>query len=265
MIEGYGWCIRVHNSKSISSKITEIWHKTCKKNVIFTSFRDFTVIFLILFFLIDFDASKSDLGPFFKSFAKIWPKSMYRSTKSRNLLVWPFYLVTWDDLDLYYGHKAQEMIFTHVSTHADSLTLFVLNIKIVLANVTKTEKSNILTFTWPVTSPVTSRSNFTPCLEISRSGLSNGVWILEIGPVVWEITGGWRYAPPPHTHTMCDSWESNGARVRLPILGKIRFMIHIPKINVGKFVGSEPWLVVIVRVSSDSGGVPVQVEKWNIF
>ena len=23
-----------------------------------------------------------------------------------------FYLVTWDDLDLYYGHKAQEMILT---------------------------------------------------------------------------------------------------------------------------------------------------------
>ena len=33
------------------------------------------------------------------------------------------------------------------TTHADSLTLLALNIKIVLANVTKTEKSNILTLT----------------------------------------------------------------------------------------------------------------------
>ena len=28
--------------------------------------------------------------------------------------------------------------------------------------------------------------------------LSNGIWILEAGLVVWKITGGW-YAPPPHT------------------------------------------------------------------
>ena len=32
-----------------------------------------------------------------------------------------FYLVTWDDLDLYYGRKAQEMILTNVrdTIHAD--------------------------------------------------------------------------------------------------------------------------------------------------
>ena len=32
-----------------------------------------------------------------------------------------FHLVTWDDLDLYYSHKAQEMILTDVSDtiHAD--------------------------------------------------------------------------------------------------------------------------------------------------
>ena len=39
-----------------------------------------------------------------------------------------FHLVTWDDLDLHYGHKAQEMILTDVSDtiHADSLALFAL-------------------------------------------------------------------------------------------------------------------------------------------
>ena len=56
-----------------------------------------------------------------------------------------FHLVTWDDLDLYYGHKAQEMILTDVCDiiHADSLALFALNIEILLANITKPEKSKI--------------------------------------------------------------------------------------------------------------------------
>ena len=77
-------------------------------------------------FLTDFDASKSVLRSFFAFFAKIWPKNMYRSSKSRNFFVWPFHLVTWHDLDLYYGHKVQEMILTDVSDtiHADSLALF---------------------------------------------------------------------------------------------------------------------------------------------
>ena len=52
------------------------------------------------------------------------------------------------------------MILTNVrdTIHADSLTWFELNIAILLADVTKPEKSNILTLTWPVTSLVTPRS-----------------------------------------------------------------------------------------------------------
>ena len=50
MLEGNGWWICVQNFKSISSKMAEIWHKTCQKQALFTSFRDFAVIFLILFF-----------------------------------------------------------------------------------------------------------------------------------------------------------------------------------------------------------------------
>ena len=93
-------------------------------------------------FLTDFDTSKSVLGSFFAFFAKIWPKNMYRSSKSR-FLFYLFHLVTWDDLDLHYCHKAQEMILTDVSDtiHADSLALFALNIEILLAVVTKPEKS----------------------------------------------------------------------------------------------------------------------------
>ena len=75
---------------------------------------------------------------------------------------------------------------TYVSDtiHTDSLALFALNIEFFLADVTKPEKSKILTLTWPVTPSVTSRSNFLPCTGSSRKGLSNGVWNLEIGPVV---------------------------------------------------------------------------------
>ena len=49
-LEGNSWCICAQNFKSISSKISEIWHKTCQKQALFTSFRDFTEIFRILFF-----------------------------------------------------------------------------------------------------------------------------------------------------------------------------------------------------------------------
>ena len=68
--------------------------------------------------------------------------------------------MTWDDLDLYYDHKAQEMMLTNVrdTVHADSLSLFEFNIEIPLADVTKPEKSIIFTLTWPVTSLVTPRS-----------------------------------------------------------------------------------------------------------
>ena len=74
----------------------------------------------------------------------------------------PFYLVNWDDLDLYYDHKAQKMILTDVrdTIHADSLALFALNINILLDDVTKAEKSKIIILTWPVTSSVTRSSFF---------------------------------------------------------------------------------------------------------
>ena len=52
------------------------------------------------------------------------------------------------------------MILTNVrdTIHANSLALFELNIEILLADVTKSGKSNILTLTRPVTSMVTPRS-----------------------------------------------------------------------------------------------------------
>ena len=165
-------------------------------------FRHFATLpwFSYFCFLTDFDASKSVLGSFFAFLVKIWAKNMYRSSKSRFFLFDLFHLMTWDDHDLYYGHKAQEMILTDVSDtiHADSLALCTLNIEILLADVTKPEQSKIMTLTWPVTSSVTSGSNFLPFTGSLRTGLSNGVWNLEIGPVVWEISGGpFDLSPPP--------------------------------------------------------------------
>ena len=88
---------------------------------------------------------------------------------SRYLALYPdFFVLTffawWAEMTLtyrlYYGHKAQEMILTNVrdTLHADSLALFELNIYILLADVTKPEKSTIPTLTWPVTSLVTPKS-----------------------------------------------------------------------------------------------------------
>ena len=168
------------------------------KQVLFTSFRDFTVIFRILFFDRFWRFKKGFRVIFLRSLRKSDLKTCIAALNHEIFMFDLFHPVTWDDLDLYYGHKAQEMILADVSDtiHADSLAVFALNIEILLADVTKPEKSKILTLTWPVTSSVTSRSNFLPCTGSSRTGLSNGVWNLEIGPVVWEISGG-PFAPPP--------------------------------------------------------------------
>ena len=57
--------------------------------------------------------------------------------------------------------------------------------------------SNILCLTWPVTSQVTSRSNFQTLSERSRPGLSIAVWIFPLRLLVSEIDGGGRYGHPP--------------------------------------------------------------------
>ena len=75
----------------ISSRYLQKWlrYDIKHKQALFTSFRDLTVIFLILFF--DWVwCFKKVLGSFFAFFAKIWPKNMYRSSKSRIFFAWPF-------------------------------------------------------------------------------------------------------------------------------------------------------------------------------
>ena len=123
MLDDNGRWICVQNFKSISSKIAELRYKTCKKQSLFTSFRDFTVIFRF-FYLLILTFQKRVLRPFFAFFEKILPKNMYRSPTSRIFWFYLFCLVTWDDLDLYCGHKAQEMTLTIVGDTFHAVSLF---------------------------------------------------------------------------------------------------------------------------------------------
>ena len=68
-------------------KMAEIWHKTCQKQALFNNFGTLPW-FSEFYFLTDFDVSKSVLGSFFAFFAKIWPKIMYRNSKSRFFFAW---------------------------------------------------------------------------------------------------------------------------------------------------------------------------------
>ena len=77
----------------ISSRYLQKWLRYNIKHVKNRHFsRHFATLpwFSEFCFLTDFDASKSGLGSFFAFFVKIWPKNMYRSSKSRNFFVWPF-------------------------------------------------------------------------------------------------------------------------------------------------------------------------------
>ena len=116
-------------------------------------------------FLTDFDASKNVLGSFFAFFVKIWPKNMYRSSKPRNFLVWLF-----APGDLRWPWP----VLWSQSTGNDTYRC-----------------------QWYYPCRLISGSNFSPCTGSSRTGLSNGVLNLEIGPVVWDISGGALWPPPP--------------------------------------------------------------------
>ena len=133
MLEGNGWWICAQNFKSISSKMAEIWHKTCRHvkspkkipdplrfwwkliNRHFSCYFGTIQRFSEFYFLTDFDASKSVLGPFFAFFEKIWPKNMYGSSKSRNFLLdlflsgdlrWPWTLL-WSNSTVNDTYKCQ--------------------------------------------------------------------------------------------------------------------------------------------------------------
>ena len=124
-----------------------------------------------------------------------------------------------------------------------------------------------------MTSSVTSGSNFLPCTGSSRTGLSNGVWNLEIGPVVWDISGG-AFAPPPQQDVLLsrpqrgegyqeDTWITIRCRIVCSVLvwDKVilvhgrKLIIHWPR---AKFLPFINWSVspppeVIIRALQWSG------------
>ena len=71
-------------------KWAEIWYKTCQKQALFTSVRDFTVIFRILFFD-RFWCFKKCYRVIFRVLCEnLTLKNMYRSSNSRICFAWPF-------------------------------------------------------------------------------------------------------------------------------------------------------------------------------
>ena len=104
-------------------------------------------------FLTDFDASKSVSRSSFAFFAKICPKNMYRSSKSRNFFVWPFSPgdLRWPWPVLWSQSTENDTYRCQWHYPCRFIGFFALNIEILLADVTKPEKSKILTLTWPVT------------------------------------------------------------------------------------------------------------------
>ena len=125
--------------------------ETCQIRTLL-SFRNFSAILRNLLLTNQLLTNKKCQYCHFYAFcAKIWPKNMCSRSKSRFLFVWPFYMVTWDDLDLYYGHNSRSTVndtYIYVSDtiHADSL-FFTLNIEIVLADVTKPKNRTF--WLWP--------------------------------------------------------------------------------------------------------------------
>ena len=164
--------------------------KTGTFHVISGLYRDFpNFVFLPILTL-----QKVFKGHFSRSLRKSGIKTCIAALNHDIFLFDLFHPVTWDDLNLYYGHKAQEMILRDVSDtiHADSLALFALNIEILLADVTKPEKSKILNLTWPVTSSVTSRAQSYQDGDVATSPLcphSTSPWPHFIGRVGTDVGG----------------------------------------------------------------------------
>ena len=139
------------------------------KQALLTSFEDFTVIFQFRFF--------DRFWCFKKCFRVIFSRSLRKSdlktciaALNHDFFAWPFLLgdLTWPWPLLWPQNTGNDANKCQWHYQCRFIGFVCVNIEIVLADVAKPEKSNILTLTWPVTSSVTSRSNFIPFLESSR-------------------------------------------------------------------------------------------------
>ena len=175
------------------SDMTQNMSKTDTFHVISELYRDFPN-----FILTDFDVSKSLEGNFFAFFAKIWPKHMYRTSKSRFFCL--TFFIWWPEMTL-----PSIMVTKHSEWYLQMsetlsmpivlLALFVLNIAILLVDVTKPEMSNIFYFDLTCDDTRDLEVNKI-CFPITVfPELSNAAWIFLIGPVVSDIRGGLEIAP----------------------------------------------------------------------
>ena len=75
------------------------------------------------------------------------------------------------------------------------------------------------------------RSNVTPWLERSRTGLSNGVWISEISRVVslGDNRGG-RYAPPPPTECVTRQSPTGRGWIRISLCPYVSLYIRLCRV-----------------------------------
>ena len=144
------------------------------------------------YFLTDFDASKGVLGSFFAFFAKIWPKNMYRSSKSRNFFAWPFLPgdLTWP-WPLFWSWSTVNDTYKCQRHYPCRLVAFVCARHRNFARRCH-QARNVEHFDFDLTCDVTRDPEVNKICFPSTvfPGLSNAAWIFRIGPVVSEIRGG---------------------------------------------------------------------------
>ena len=144
------------------------------------------------YFLTDFDASKSVLGSFFAFLAKIWPKNMYRSSKSRKKCV--TFFTWWPDMTL-----TSNMVMKHSKWYlqmSETLSMPISWLCLCLTSQFCSPMSpspKCRTFwlwpdLWRHSWPRGQYNLFS--LDSFFPWLSNAAWIFRIGPVVSEIKWG---------------------------------------------------------------------------
>ena len=179
----------------ISSRYLQKWLRYNIKHVKNRHFsRNFGTLpwFSEFYFLTDFDASKSVLGWFFAFSAKIWPKNMYRSSKSRFFFAWPFLPgdLTWP-WPLLWSWSTVNVTYKCQRHYPCRFVGFVCAIHRNFARRCH-QARNVEHFDFDLTCDVTRdpEVNKIGIPSTVFPGLSNAAWIFRIGPVVSEFRGG---------------------------------------------------------------------------
>ena len=113
--------VSVLRRRAISSKPMQV----SPPNLQYPSSQQFYNLHIVLKFWSPwYHSSATMTSRFKKCFGVIFSRSLWKSdvktcitALNPDFLFDLFYLVAWDDLDLYYGHKVQEMILTNVRAY----------------------------------------------------------------------------------------------------------------------------------------------------